>query len=80
MILLQTEAAGLFDALMQQGILFGFMGLVIYVLARRIKVLEKKIDDMMDDKIAETKEHTLIIREATEAMKAKTTCNYEADK
>ena len=79
-ILLQAEAAGFFDAMMQQGIAFGLMALIIFVLARRIVKLEKKIDDMIDEKMVEAKENTIIIKEATEAMKqhSKVKCNYES--
>lgn len=82
MILLQAETAGFFDAMMQQGIAFGLMSLVIIVLARRIIKLEAKIDGMIEDKFEEAKEQAIIIKDATEAMKEsnKNKCHYDGQK
>lgn len=81
-ILLQQEATGIFGALMQQGILFGFMGFVIFILARRVVQLEKKIENMTEDKFEEIKDNTLLIQNATNAMTkvAKTRCKYDEEK
>ena len=70
MVLLQTtEAAGFFDAMMQQGIAFGLMMLIIIVLGRRVLSLEKKIDSMVAEEKADAKESILIIKGATDAMR-----------
>jgi membrane protein implicated in regulation of membrane protease activity len=70
MILLQaTEVTGFFDAMMQQGIAFGLMALIIYVLGRRVVKLENDNKDLINSQIDAIKEHTIILKEATEAIK-----------
>lgn len=68
-ILLQTDvAAGFLGQVVQAGIAFAIMAMIIYVLARRVVKLENKIEQMISDEKKDAKENILIIKGATEAM------------
>lgn len=68
-ILLQADvAAGFLGQVVQAGIAFAIMAMIIYVLARRVVKLENKIEQMISDEKKEAKENILIIKGATEAM------------
>lgn len=68
-VLLQTDvAAGFLGQVVQAGIAFAIMAMIIYVLARRVVKLENKIEQMISDEKKEAKENILIIKGATEAM------------
>lgn len=68
-ILLQTDIATNFlSEIVQAGIAFTIMVVIIVVLARRVLKLEKKIEEMIADEKKDAKENILIIKGATEAM------------
>jgi membrane protein implicated in regulation of membrane protease activity len=81
MILLQEsiEPNGILTEVVQQGIAFAILVVIIIVLARRVIKLENKIEEMIDTRFEEVKDNAIIIKDATSAMKdmAHTRCNYE---
>lgn len=69
MILLQTDVAtGFLGQVVQAGIAFALLVVIIYVLARRVISLEKEMKQMITDEKNEAKQNILIIKSATESM------------
>lgn len=69
MNLLQTDVAtGFLGQVVQAGIAFALLVVIIYVLARRVVSLEKDIKQMISDEKNEAKQNILIIKSATESM------------
>lgn len=68
-VLLQTDVAtGFLGQVVQAGIAFAIMALIIIVLARRVMSLEREIKQMIAEEKKEAKDNILIIKSATEAM------------
>lgn len=78
MTILQVEATGLFSEIAQLGIVFTLLVAIIVVLGRRIMKLEKKIEEMTEERFEQIKDNAIIIKDATSAMRdmAHTRCNY----
>lgn len=80
-MILQLEATSLFSDIAQMGMVFTVLVAIIVVLGRRVIKLEKKIDDLNNERFKEVAESTLLLKDATEAMKevSKTRCKYDND-
>jgi membrane protein implicated in regulation of membrane protease activity len=64
MILLQEsiEPNGILTEVVQQGIAFAILVVIIIVLARRVIKLENKIEEMIDTRFEEVKDNAIIIK------------------
>ena len=62
------QISELFSDIAQLGIVFALLVAIIFVLGRRVVKLENEKDATMLERLEETKQNVLIIKDATDAM------------